>query len=161
MTTPQSNTAPGELRLPVQAKLAAAWASIMSLYIYVDYLGLYIPGFIDEIRSGTVHRFETGPMFVSLGITLMAIPAVMIVLSAALPARVNRIVNLVVATLYIPVTVYNGDGEPAAYAYFYGFSIVVELLILAYVLRLAWTLRPAAARKNQTGSVGRSPLLTR
>ena len=33
-----------EARLPVQAKLAAAWTSFMFLYIYVDYLHLYKPG---------------------------------------------------------------------------------------------------------------------
>ena len=46
MRTPQSHTAlenpPSQsaledLRIPVQAKLAAAWTSFMFLYIYVDY----------------------------------------------------------------------------------------------------------------------------
>src|SRR5215212_11924694 len=50
MRTPQSHTArenlPSrsaleDLRMPVQAKLAAAWTSCMFLYIYVDYFGLY------------------------------------------------------------------------------------------------------------------------
>lgn len=31
-------------RIPVQAKLAAAWTSFMFLYVYVDYLHLYKPG---------------------------------------------------------------------------------------------------------------------
>ncbi|MDG4800183.1 hypothetical protein [Micromonospora sp. WMMD980] len=47
--------------------------------------------------------------------------------------------NLVVATLYIPVSVYNADGESWAYASFYGLSIELELLILAVILRAAWT----------------------
>jgi hypothetical protein len=49
MRTPQSHTAlenpPSQstledLRMPVKAKLAAAWTSFMFLYIYVDYLAL-------------------------------------------------------------------------------------------------------------------------
>ena len=48
MRTPQSHTALGnppsqstlEKRIPVQAKLAAAWTSFMFLYVYVDYLQL-------------------------------------------------------------------------------------------------------------------------
>jgi hypothetical protein len=128
-----------EARLPVEAKLAAAWTSFMFLYIYVDYLALYKPGFLDEIRSGVVHDFETGPTFVALALTALAIPILMIVLSTTLPARVNRVTNLVVATLYVPFSVYNADGEPWSYAYFYGLSIGLEVLLLAFILRAAWT----------------------
>jgi hypothetical protein len=111
----------------------------MFLYIYVDYLALYKPGFLDELLAGTVHDFETGPTFVSLGLTLIAIPSLMILLSATLPARVNRTVNLVVAALYIPVSIYNAAGESWSYSYFYGLSIGLEVLILAFILRAAWT----------------------
>jgi hypothetical protein len=70
----------------------------------------------------------------------MAIPILMIVLSATLPARVNRSINLVVAALYIPVSIYNVAGEESwAYAYFYGLSIGLEVLLLAFILRAAWT----------------------
>ena len=129
-----------QARLPVQAKLAAAWTSVMFLYIYVDYLHLYKPGSIDEILVGVVHEFDTGPTFVALALTLVAIPILMIALSTTLPARVNRATNLVVATLYIPVSVYNVAGEESwAYSYFYGLSIGLEVLLLAFVLRAAWT----------------------
>ena len=128
-----------EARLPVQAKLAAAWTSLMFLYIYVDYLALYKPGVIDDILVGVVHDFDTGPTFVALALTLMAIPSLMILLSTTLPARVNRATNLVVATLYIPASIYNADGEPWSYASFYGLSIGLEVLLLAFILRAAWT----------------------
>jgi len=129
-----------EAHIPVQAKLAAAWTSFMFLYIYVDYLALYKPGFIDEILVGVVHEFDTGPTFVALALTLMAIPILMILLSTTLPARVNRATNLVVATLYIPVSMYNVAGEESwTYSYFYGLSIGLEVLLLAFILRAAWT----------------------
>ncbi|MFI6130844.1 DUF6326 family protein [Micromonospora sp. NPDC051141] len=128
-----------EPRLPVQAKLAAAWTSFMFLYIYVDYLALYKPGFIEDIRGGVVHEFDTGPTFVALALTLVAVPILMILLSTSLPARVNRAVNLVVATLYVPVSVYNAAGESWTYLSFYGLSIGLELLLLAVILRAAWT----------------------
>ncbi|GAA1749609.1 DUF6326 family protein [Aeromicrobium alkaliterrae] len=139
MNTPRPHAPLHDVRLPVQAKLAAAWTSFMFLYLYVDYLALYKPGVLDDLLAGIVHDFETGPLFVGLALTLMAVPILMIVLSATLPARVNRVVNLVVAALYVPVTVFNADGEPWSYAYFYGFSIAVELLLLAFVARSAWT----------------------
>jgi hypothetical protein len=128
-----------EGKLPVRVRLIAAWTSFMFLYIYVDYLALYKPGFIDELLAGTVHEFETGPTFVALGLTLIAIPSLMILLSATLPAGLNRTVNLVVAALYIPVSIYNAAGESWSYSYFYGLSIGLEVLILAFILRTAWT----------------------
>jgi hypothetical protein len=127
-------------RIPVQAKLAAAWTSFMFLYIYVDYLALYKPGIIDDILAGIVHEFDTGPTFVALALTLMAIPILMIVLSMVLPARANRTINLFVASLYIPVSIYNVAGEESwTYSYFYGLSIGLEVLLLAFILRSAWT----------------------
>jgi hypothetical protein len=148
MRTPQSHTAlenpPSQstledLRMPVQAKLAAAWTSFMFLYIYVDYLALYKPGFVDDILAGIVHEFDTGPTFVALALTLIGIPSLMILLSMTLPARVNRTINLVVAALYIPVSIYNAAGESWTYSYFYGLSIGLEVLLLAFILRSAWT----------------------
>ena len=128
-----------ELRMPVQAKLAAAWTSFMFLYIYVDYLALYKPGFVDDLRAGVVHEFELGPTFVASALTLIAIPSVMILLSMALPTRVNRIVNLAVAPVYIPVSLFNAAGESWSYSSFYGLSIGLEVLLLAFILRSAWT----------------------
>ena len=136
---PRSDSALEDRRMPVQAKLAAAWTSVMFLYIYVDYFHLYKPGSLDDILAGVVHEFDTGPTFVALGLTLMAIPSLMILLSTTLPARVNRTINLVVATLYIPVSIYNADGESWTYFYFYGLSIGLEVLLLAFILRAAWT----------------------
>jgi hypothetical protein len=125
--------------MPVQAKLAAAWTSFMFLYIYVDYLALYKPGVVDDILAGIVHEFDIGPTFVAIALTLVAIPILMILLSTTLPARVNRTINLVVATLYIPVSMYNAVGESWTYFYFYGLSIGLEVLLLALILRYAWT----------------------
>ena len=160
MRTPQSRTArenpPSQstledLRMPVRARLAAAWTSFMFLYIYVDYLALYKPGFVDDILAGIVHEFDTGPTFVALALTLMAIPSLMILLSTTLPARVNRTINLVVATLYIPATIYNAAGESWTYSYFYGLSIGLEVLLLAFILRSAWTWPRRTQRNRDLG----------
>lgn len=128
-----------DARLPVRARLSAAWASFMFLYIYVDYLALYKPGFLDELLGGTVFEFDLGPLFVSMALTLMAVPILMIVLSTTLPARAARIANLVVAALYVPVTVFNAASETWEYAYFYGLSIGLEVAILVVIMRSAWS----------------------
>ena len=161
-TDTKSTTALHDPPVPVRAKLAAAWTSFMFLYIYVDYFALYKPGFIDDILVGVVHEFDTGPTFVALALTLMAIPILMILLSTTLPARVNRATNLVVATLYIPVSMYNVAGEESwAYSYFYGLSIGLEVLLLAFILRSAWTWpRRTTSPATRATSLNSEPLRT-
>jgi hypothetical protein len=125
--------------LPVQARLAAAWASFMFLYMYVDYYHLYKPGTIDHLRAGVVFEFGISPALLTVFLGVIAIPSLMVMLSMTLPAGVNRGANLVVASLYIPVTVFNAVGESWEWAPFYGLSIGLELLLLAFILRSAWT----------------------
>ena len=131
--------------IPVQAKLAAAWTSLMFLVIYIDYFHLYQPGEIDEIRGGNIFAFEISGTLMSIFFVVIAIPALMVMLSMTLPARVNRATNLVVASLYIPVMVFNAAGASWDYAFYYGFTIGVEVLILAFILRSAgtWPRTPA------------------
>ena len=148
MRTPQSHTArqisPSrsaleDLRMPVQAKLAAAWTSFMLLYIYVDYFHLHKPGAIDDILVGVVFVFDISPTLLTIMLASVAIPALMVMLSMTLPARVNRATNLVVALLFIPICVFNAAGASWDWAFYYGLTIGVEVLILAFILRSAWT----------------------
>ena len=70
---------------------------------------------------------------------IIAIPALMVMLSVTLRPRVNRAVNLVVASLYIPICVFNAAGATSDWAFYYVVTIGVEVLILAFILRTAWT----------------------
>ena len=152
MNAPRSHTAlessPSQstledVRMPVRAKLAAAWTSLMFLYIYVDYFQLFKPGYVNGLLTSRVAEFDISQTFVVIGVTIVAIPSLMILLSTTLPARVNRATNLVVAALYIPVSVYNVEGE--SWTWFFGLTIGLEVLLLAFILRTAWTW-PRAAR---------------
>lgn len=125
--------------VPVRLRLAAAWASLMFLYIYVDYYHLYKPGTVEDITRGVVFEFAITPALLTGFLALVAVPAMMIVASVALPARAARLTTLVVAALYVPVTVFNAVGETWAWAGFYGLSIGLELLLLGYALCAAWT----------------------
>lgn len=124
--------------IPVQAKLAAAWTSLMFLVIYIDYFHLYQPGAIDQIRGGGIYEFDITPTLMTIFFVVIGIPALMVMLSMTLPARANRATNLVVASLYIPVMVFNAAGASWDWAFYYGLTIGVEVLILAFILRSAW-----------------------
>jgi hypothetical protein len=131
----------------VRARLAAAWTTFMFLYIYVDYFNLYVPGVIDDILSGVVWRLEISQTFVVSGLALVAIPILMIALSTALPARANRALNIVVASIYVPVSIFNLVDE--SWTAFFGLGAALEVALLAWIMRTAWmwprTLSDAAA----------------
>ena len=123
--------------VPVRAKLAAAWTSFMFLYIYVDYFTLYKPGVIDDILAGVVWEFDISQTLLTAFLTSVAIPILMVMLSMTLPARANRTINLVVASLYVPFSMFNAVGE--SWTYFYGLGVALEVIVLAVILRFAWT----------------------
>jgi hypothetical protein len=148
-TQTAERTALADRQIPVQAKLAAAWTSLMFLVIYIDYFHLYQPGKIDQIRGGAIFVFDITGTLMSIFFVIIAVPALMILLSMTLPARINRITNIVVAALYIPCVVFNAAGATLDYAFYYGLTIGVEVLILAFILRAAWAW-PRAASPSMT-----------
>lgn len=130
-------TAASAPAVPPQLRLAAAWTSLMFLVLYIDYYHLYQPGEIDSIRDGVIFAFEISGMLMTIFFVIIAIPTLMIMLSATLPVRANRAVNLAVAGLYIPIMVFNAAGATWDYAVYYAVTIGVELVILGYILRTA------------------------
>lgn len=140
---PLGRTALVDHPIPVQAKLAAAWTSFMLLYAYVDILGFYTPGTVTDILDGKVYEFDLSQTFSTTVLTVLAVPIFMVVLSMTLPARVNRTTNLVVAALFVPFTVFNVAG--GFYLLFYGLGVVLELVLLALIVRYAWTWPRTAA----------------
>ena len=136
-TRQPTKTALEDQRIPVRAKLVAAWTSFMFLYVYVDILNFYTPGTIDDILHGKVFEFDLSQTFSTTVLAFLSVPIFMVVLSAILPARANRITNLVVALLYVPFTVFNLAGGD--YLYFTGLGVVLELTLLAFIVRSAWT----------------------
>ena len=137
MTTRQPTTALDDQRISVRAKLAAAWTSFMFLYVYVDILAFFKPGVIDDIEVGVVWEFDISQTLLTAFLALMAIPILMVVLSMTLPARANRITNLIVASVQVPFAAFNAVGE--SWTYFYGLGVTLEVIILALILRYAWT----------------------
>ncbi|WP_216329645.1 DUF6326 family protein [Deinococcus aestuarii] len=135
------HSAPEDPPIPVQVKLAAAWTSFMFLYVYVDILNFYKPGVVKGILDGLVWKFDISSTLLTLFLVSVSIPAMMVWLSMTLPARVNRATNLVVASLLIPYSLFNAAGATWEWAAFYGLSIGLEVLLLAFILRSAWTWR--------------------
>ena len=119
----------------VNMKLAALWASFMFLYIYVDYFHLYMPDKIEDILKGRVFEFDITHGFLLVALALVTIPALMIFLSVALPAKANRCTNIIIAAVNIPFMLFNLAGEAWMHMVF---GAVVEVILLCLIIHHAW-----------------------
>ncbi|NOT94251.1 DUF6326 family protein [Ferruginibacter sp.] len=131
--TPQN--ALEDIKVSLKLKLAALWASFMFLYIYVDYFALYMPGKIEDILKGKVFVFDITQGFLLAALASVTIPALMIFLSVALPAKVNRWANIIIAVVYIPYTLFNLAGEAWMHMVF---GAVAEVVLLCVIIRYSW-----------------------
>lgn len=124
----------GHWRVPVQLKLAALWASVMSCYIYGDFLGLYRPGDIKGILAGEGLLGPTSQGSLLAVAILIAVPAVMIFLSLALPPRLTRWLNILVGVLLTAIVLMTIPGSWA----FYIFLSVIEVVLQSLAVWYAW-----------------------
>ncbi|NOS91548.1 MAG: hypothetical protein HOP30_06475 [Cyclobacteriaceae bacterium] len=123
-----------EIRVSVKLKLATLWASFMFLYVYVDYFHLYMPGSLKDILAGKVFVFDISYVFLLVAMIMVTIPTLMIFLSVALPAKVNRRTNIIVAAVFIPYMLFNLVGEAWAHMYF---AAAVEVFLLCLIILYA------------------------
>ena len=120
----------------IRLKLASLWTSFMFLYIYVDYFHLYMPNSLEDMLAGRVFMFDVTQSYLVAALISVMIPALMIFLSVALPAKVNRWAQIIIATIYIPYTLVNLAGEAWVHMMI-GAGVEVSLLLL--VIYYAWT----------------------
>lgn len=123
-----------EIKVSVKHKLKALWISFVFMYIYVDYYHLYMPSKIDEILRGRVFEFEITQGFLLIALVSVTIPTLMIVLSVILSNRINRRVNVIIATVYIPYTLFNLAGEAWGHMVF---AAIVEITLLCLIIYYA------------------------
>lgn len=123
-----------DFKVPVKLKLAALWTSVMFCYIYGDFLGLYRPGDIKGILAGEGLLGPTSQGSLLAVAILIAVPAVMIFLSLALPPKVTRWLNILVGVLLTGIVLMTIPGSWA----FYIFPSVIEVALQSLAVWYAW-----------------------
>jgi hypothetical protein len=122
--------------VPVAVKLSALWASTMFMFAYVDIFSFYKPGVVRDILRGKVWEFDITQIWALGALALMTIPTLMVFLSVGLRPAASRWANIVVAGLYIVVSLGNLAGESWTYLYF---GAAIEVALLVTIIRYAWT----------------------
>lgn len=124
-----------DISINVKLKLSALWMSFMFLYIYVDYFHLYMPGSMKDILAGKMYVFDITQVTLLIGLASVTIPAMMIFLSIAMSAQVNRWTNMIIAAVYIPYTLFNLAGEVWIHMVL---GAITEVILLLLIIYYAW-----------------------
>jgi hypothetical protein len=123
-------------RVPVGIRLALLWTSLMFLYIYNDYFDLYSPGTIEQMAAGRIGPLGPATDAVLVGVAIvMAIPALMIFLSAALPPIASRWLNVVFGLAYTGIEALTFIGSRPFYQLIVALEIALSALIVWTALR--------------------------
>ena len=133
-------------KIPVRLKLSALWASLLFLYLYVDYFHLYMPGQVADLQKGKVFDFQISQTFLLLALSSMTLPALMIYLCLVLPAKRTRQTNLLFGLLYIPYTLFNLAGEAWMHMVF---GAAVEVMLLCFIVYYACTWPASQPKKPE------------
>jgi len=94
-----------------------------------------MPGVLENMLAGKVFVFKITQGFLLAALASVTIPTLMIFLSAALPANINRWTNISIATVYIPYTLFNLTGETWMHMVL---GAIAEVLLLLLIIRYSW-----------------------
>lgn len=138
-----------DIRVPVRAKLAALWTSLMFCFVYGDYFELYVPGKLESMLDGRMGPLGPVTEGVLVGTSiLLAVPGLMIALSLLLPAVLCRWTNLVLAVAYAAIMALAAQGAWN----FYVLMAAIEIVLCACIFVCAWrwprTMAPAPERSD-------------
>jgi hypothetical protein len=134
-------TIPDDFKTPISLKLALAWASLMFLYIYNDYFSLYRHGIVEGMMAGRLGPLGEATEGVLSGVSvMMAIPSLMVFLSAALWPRLSRWLNIILGLAYSGIEVMTLIGAPISYQ----LVVVLEVGVSAWIVWQASQWRPRA-----------------
>jgi len=120
---------------PVSVRLAGLWASVMFCYVYSDLISFYMPGRIEAVAHGDMGLLGVASHALLAGIAaVMAIPSLMVALSLHLPAKANRIANLVLGSVYslmIAATMFTAPPH-------YVLLGLIEIALTGAIVYVAW-----------------------
>lgn len=120
----------------IKFKLSALWAGLTLCYLYCDYFELYVPEKIQGMISGANLLNSPTKLFVA-GLVL-TIPALMVFLSILLKPTLSKWLNIVVGLVFTAMMVLIAFTYSEVWYTFYLFYAILESLITAFIVWLAW-----------------------
>ena len=125
-----------DIKIDVKIKLSALWVALMCFYLYRDVLGFMEPGHVEDLLAGELAGVQMTQAVLLGSAVLMAIPTVMVFLSLALKAGVNRWVNIILGIAHMALLA--GTFFVGKISALYAFYAIVEFLLMVLIVWHAW-----------------------
>src|SRR5215467_2140740 len=123
-----------DIKVHVRFKLFALWSSVMFFYIYGDYFELYRTGKLQDMIAGRMPFGNISQGVLLAMASVMIVPSLMPFLSLALPAGVNRQLNIVFGILYSVIMLVAIKGG----WHFYILFGLIEVTLTTIIVWYAW-----------------------
>ncbi|MGK0387259.1 MAG: hypothetical protein ACI849_001883 [Patiriisocius sp.] len=123
----------------VKIKLAALWASIMSLYIYADFFDGMTPRSIEMSQNLETPVGPLTPNLLLIFSLILIIPSCMMFLSVFLKPIINKWINIIVASLWSIMSFISLINTISSEWYqFYALFQASEIVIFGMIVWQAW-----------------------
>jgi hypothetical protein len=126
-----------DVKVNVKVKLALLWVALIFFYIYNDVFSLFQPGHVAELVGGQLEGIQFTQELLFGAAILMALPSFMVFLSLTLPAKANRLVNIIVGIFHIVVLVSTLLVPGDLWAY-YALYMIFEAVFIVLIIWHAW-----------------------
>jgi hypothetical protein len=126
-----------DLKINVKIKLSALWVAVMFCYTYADILAHMRSDILEQFLAGEAGGIPITPLSLLASAILMVVPIVMIFLSLALKAKVNRWANMILGIIYTVIIIATMLMTGGGWVYYYVFA-VVEVVCTALIVWYAW-----------------------
>ena len=124
-----------DVPVSTRATLSALWVSTMFCYVYGDYFELYVPGRLASMLAGRMEPLgQTTPTLLLGTSVMLAVPALMVILTLVLRPAASRWINLIAGALYslIMLLVIRGGWS------FYVLMGIIEIVLTSSIVAVAW-----------------------
>lgn len=120
-----------DFKINTKIKLSLLWTAVTLIYLYGDYFELYVPQKTQGLVTGD--NLLNSPMNLFLAAVLLAIPAVMVVLSILLKPSLNRLLNIIFGLFFTAIMLLIAFTSIEPWRAFYVFYAILESTITALI----------------------------
>jgi hypothetical protein len=126
----------------MKLKFLVLWIFVFFNMIFRDLHELGRPGLLQEMMTGVVNGVQITDGLLLIGGIMIEIPLLMLPLSLLLPFKANRLANMWIGALMIPLMIFNYNSPDLDDIFFLVFEIAALLLIIWYAWRWSNSSQP-------------------
>jgi len=121
-----------DFKTDIKIKLSFLWATVTFLYLYGDYFELYIPKKVEGLLTGD--NLLDSPLKLFFASFLLAIPALMILVSILLKPQINKWLNIIIGLFFTGIMLLIAFTSFSPWKSFYVFYAIIECIVTSLIV---------------------------